>query len=86
MTPTSKQGLPVVVLAMGDPAGISPELTARLDEKHQSDKNSTSHATSIVAIDGDGSTQVLATEELLTNVGIYIQAATYSRNGSTSKT
>ena len=29
MTPTTKQ-LPVIVLAMGDPAGISPELTARL--------------------------------------------------------
>src|SRR5262245_1878278 len=30
MTSNPEQAAPVVVLAMGDPAGISPELTARL--------------------------------------------------------
>src|SRR4029450_2866196 len=42
---------------------IGPELTARLDEKNPKDVHSTLQGAHIVAIDGDGSTQVIAAPE-----------------------
>ena len=42
---------------------IGPELTARLDEKNPKDIQAASHGAHIVAVDGDGSAQVIAAPE-----------------------